>query len=470
MLLSKLFGFRLSRYAWSAVLVGAAAVAIIAAIALQSLGLGLDHMTPLAFVSAAVFVKLGLFTFWPLLVEKGSQASTRLQTGLTPVFTSDRRETLPRRKLRPSRHINLWDDSDVRLDASVFHANVPTLIISADQRLVDWNPSFKLIFGHITGVKRGMSMTDLYLHFDNFKGVKKRSQKLYGEAVLPLTDRERVSFVSPRYGRMSFTRLLSPIIDGNSARIIGWTVTLNINSVGKRKLLFDELFAAIEHDAGQRRYAAGFDALFNRYQPYRDLLRAHARDLFNCQRILEINAGTGNLTHTLLKDGSKVTAVDSATHSLRRLRSKLASYRDRLSIIRRHADNLGVMPKERYDGVAMMLGLHRVSDPQSLFRRLYDSMAPGAVISLSAIEPAKGIESVYASLKESLSISEDIDVLKHQFASTFDFERILATRELYQYHDRASLRAWLLEAGFDLTGDDVDLLSGNVFKLTAVKP
>jgi len=38
----------------------------------------------------------------------------------------------------------------------LFYGTVPTFVLSADQRFLDWNPGFQLIFGSLEGIRRGL--------------------------------------------------------------------------------------------------------------------------------------------------------------------------------------------------------------------------------------------------------------------------------------------------------------------------
>src|SRR5690606_34293050 len=109
-----------------------------------------------------------------------------------------------------------------------------------------------------------------------FRRVSKRSDKLVGEGILPLADRERATYLSKKYGRMVFTRVMTPIVERSQGRTIGWTIVLNINSVNKRELFFKDLYKTIAADTRAIRYASSYDSIFQRYRPFRQLVLAHA--------------------------------------------------------------------------------------------------------------------------------------------------------------------------------------------------
>lgn len=67
---------------------------------------------------------------------------------------------------------------------------------------MDWNIGFDMVFGKSPGVQRGMPVTAWYELIENFRRLPNREGKLHGEALVPITDRERIVFVSSEFGRI----------------------------------------------------------------------------------------------------------------------------------------------------------------------------------------------------------------------------------------------------------------------------
>lgn len=466
---TKIIGQSISRRGWGVILLGAAFFAVTAALALEALGLGSSDLGPLSFVSAVVMVKLGLFTFWPVLAEKGAEASTVIHAVLRRTALPE--PPAPRKPKAPRPNaMQLWDERDPRIDITCFNANVPTFVLSHEQRFLDWNPAFALVFGHLPGMRRGAHVGVWYEHLDNFRRVAKRTEKLYGEGILPLTDRERITFVSKEYGRMVFTRLMTPIIDRDSARIVGWNVVLNVNSVNKREAFFERMFGAISAETRRVRHVAAFDGLVLRHAPYRRLLELHRSICRDAYRVLDVAAQTGNLTQALLEQEHKVTAVDSSTQQLRKLRAKCEAYADRLRIVRRDPSDLSKLPEARFDAAVMMLAVHKVEEPVELFKNVLRSLVPGGVFSVSIILPDSGLDGMFGALRESLVQSGAYDALKHQYGHVLEHERELALAMPYRFHSREDVRAYLLEAGFSIEEEHRDLLGGHALMVVARKP
>lgn len=463
---TRLIGQRISRHGWGMILITAAFFAIVAAALLQAMGLGHAGFGPLAFVLTIVAVKLGLFAFWPVL-QRGAEASTLIQTSFTrAVFPQQRLVSQDRRR----RKLQLWNEDDPRVDIASFAANVPAFVLTHEQFFLDWNPAFALIFGDLPGLQRGAHVREWYAHLDNFRRVSKRTAKLFGEAILPITDRERICFASPEFGRMVFTRIMTPIIDRESGRVIGWNVVLNINSVTKREAFFERLFAAIATETKRARFAASCDGLFQRYSPYKHLLALHARHSRNSYRILSIGAQSSNLTQLLLEDQARhITTVDSCAHMLRKMRSKCAKDSGRLRLVKRALDDLGGLPRQRFDAAIMSLSLHRVENFVALVASVYRALRPHGTFSISFVQPHAGIEGLYGAIRQRLDEEKHFDALKHQFAHTIEYERQAAVDQPYRYRSREQVLAALQHAGFTIESEYGELLDGQALMVVARK-
>ena len=80
-----------------------------------------------------------------------------------------------------------------------------------------------------------------------------------------------------------------------------------------------------------REYACSYDCVVGIMPYYLAVLDRHERLIAaaGCENILDIGAGTGNLTVRLADRGLSVTAIDSSEAMLEGLRSKLSGNRSR---------------------------------------------------------------------------------------------------------------------------------------------
>ncbi len=470
---------QISRKAWGYILFYGAMLSLVAAFGLDRLGWRGESFGPLPFVSAVVCLKLGLFAFWPIISKKGREASTVI----SEVFPSASRQDLTAKDAKgakveqgETKRLSLWSDGDGRIDNALFQSNVPTFVLNHEQRFLDWNAAFDLVFSGATNVRRGAHVSAWFEHLDNFKRVSKRQEKLFGEGILPITDRERATYVSPDYGRMVFTKIMTPIVDRMSGRILGWTVVLNVNSVGKREEFFERLYATLARETRKVRHAAAIDGLFKRYSAHRELLAVHMRQLVGKKRVLELGAGAGLLTKKLLASGAKVTVVEAETELLRKLRDRCAEDAANLRCVRRDFGGLEDLPAERFDAVSLSFSTHRFADLGTTLKDAFKTLRSGGTLVLSGLVPANAagkpvsVETLFDHLRQGLESAGAYDEQKHQMNHVFERELELASEAAFAPRSLATLAELCRDAGFDVELAQDGHLGGNAALLLAKKP
>ena len=471
--MTKIIGVKVSRESLAHVLGLSTVFALFGAWLLERNGLKSRGIGPIAFVSLTMFLLSGLYIFWPFL--KGystSYNSARAEKSFLEAFllaTSQAWNTIYSRifksHYRPEskfssayrntqgytnerRRQNIKSENDPRLNAALFAANVPTFVLDADQRFVDWNPAFSLAFGNIPQLRRGSHVSRWFKSLDNFKKIPKRSGHLYGDAILPITDRERVSYVSNDWGRMVFVKIMTPILDRQKGRIIGWTVVLNINSVNKRIEFFEALYQAVSADTRKRFYAACYDGIFSRDSTRRELIAAHTANLGEAKKVLDLGSFTGELTFRMVREGRHVTAVESDVHLLRRITDKSAGFGSKIRLVKQTIADLRGLPTNRYDGATMLLTVNRLKDPIGALKQIRSTMKQGSILTLSAILAPHNIETLFNAMRQEMTERGHFEPLKDQFNHVLEHERQEAYRIPYQYRSLEDLEKIAEDAGF----------------------
>jgi SAM-dependent methyltransferase/PAS domain-containing protein len=450
-----------SRPVLGQILLLAAAFAIIGALILQAFGVGsAQRMGPVAFVTSLVSLKLALFAFWPQVRQRGLAA----QAVLRDIFRDDdplaalaeEKSTfeLNASKRRPS-GVALWDQHDPRLNVALFSASVPTFVLSSEQRFLDWNPAFEVAFGDVPAVKRGGHVSAWYGVLDNFRRVPKRTGKLYGEGILPITDRERVAWNSPVWGRMVFTRIMAPIVDQFTGRIIGWTVVLNINSVAKRQEFFEAFYRRIDHETRRIRRAAAIDGLFKAYSGWQDLTKRAVELVGESRRVLDVGCGTGESMAALLAAGARVTAVDNDVHALRRAKTKIEGFESRARIVRQDPSELRGLPEGRFDAAVLLGNAHRFANLAAVLASVHSTLKAGGMVVVGGLtegsEPTlaeAAVDPFFNGLRASLEAAGAYDELKHQFNHVLESEREATVSQGYVLRGVPEIRAAAEAAGF----------------------
>jgi PAS domain-containing protein len=282
---------------------------------------------------------------------------TTIQKATHDLISRTIKDVLNRDRRNYGLDIRLWNDRDPRVDQSFFQGSVPGFVLGVDQTIVDWNVGFELIFGANPLVKRGINISKWYELIENFRRLPNREEKLHGEAMLPITDRERVVYISPDYGRIVFVKIMSPVLDRFSGRIIGWNIALNINSVHERVKFFTDLNDRIQGNSKHARHVIGIDQIASKSKVFHDAVQTAISDIGMMNEVLFLGSlGAAPFIEEVLtlNPSAKVHVMDNDTEALRHLRHKLSRYGQRVKIVRRALTDLSIVPEGRFDAAIIL--------------------------------------------------------------------------------------------------------------------
>jgi hypothetical protein len=384
-----------------------------------------------------------------------------------------KKENIPNQRtsdIRDKSNLKLWSDPSPRLNINLFESNVPTFVLSADQHFVDWNIGFELAFAVPLKLSRGQHVSEWFDRLDNFKRIAKRREQLYGEGILPITDRERATFKHPTYGRMVYTKIMSPIIDLKSSKIIGWTIILNINSVNKRQEFFEDLFRAIQEEGRRIRYRAAYPDVFKHYEGRRRLIEAHLQrnhmlssqkersvktnfsgEKEKSQKVLIWGPDSVALTSAYIQLGYRVTVFSDDVHLLRRVRSDYGGPEPSLKLIRKESNQ--DLPEDYFNKASVMFDTGSLDHYRSILQDVYRALEPGGTLTLSAITDAAGLERIFQASFDALQQGGYMEQMKHQFHHVRDYALDQSKSPNHVVLDRVSLRELAMEAGFVITNE-----------------
>ncbi|RBI60949.1 class I SAM-dependent methyltransferase [halophilic archaeon] len=131
-----------------------------------------------------------------------------------------------------------------------------------------------------------------------------------------------------------------------------------------------------------RVYDPGIEAIVPRYDELHDaILNAPPQERSAPVRVLELGAGTGELTAKLLTrfPESTVLAVDHSENMLTEAERKLETFGDRFEIARGAFPDDYPTERAEYDLVVSSLAVHHLDgeDKRALFDAVYDALVPG---------------------------------------------------------------------------------------------
>ena len=372
---------------------------------------------------------------------------------------ADRREASPLK--------NLWNTHDPRIDVALFQSNVPTLIINQEQRFLDWNTAFEMAFSEIGILKKGTPISTWYEHLDNFRNISKRIERLYGEGVLPITDRERVTFISKKFGRMVFTKIMSPILDRLNGKIIGWTIVLNINSVAKRSAFFEELYQRIEEREKFIRFTSSYDQVFQHSSAHQELLQFHVENLQNSHRILEFGSLMGDTTSRFLALKKKVYSLALQPEILRKAHEKSVRFLAALKLVKRSYDRVDDIPVEKFDGLSIALSVQDFTDFEAALCKLLPRLNKGTIIVLSTWTLKTDIDEFIRDVRSELTAKNRISELKYFFNHVINFLKNDFSEKKSQLLSEDRIAGIFLHHGLTITHQSHGYLNGHALGIVA---
>jgi PAS domain S-box-containing protein len=324
--------------------------------------------------------------------------------------------------------------------------SVPTYYLDRNYHMVDWNAAFELIFSRITGELRGKHVNWFIARLDNDKEVFRHARE-FSHGEIPLVDLEPLVFRSRDYGKVRFLKVASQLHDaGGSYR--GWAVALMIQEIRWQRFE-DKLKEKLTDDKIWSVYAASYDAVLLHYPDYAALI-GKVIDVVpgKDKSVVDLGAGTGNVTKALLGRGHRITAVENSYAMLDRLRSK-AFEPDRVQVVKSSIEHLGALEDHSFDAAVMVNVLYAVDDPLHCLQGINRILKENGVLGFSTTHRDIELQTLLADIKAKLQQAGRYDKLAD------DDERVLeANRRLEpiaRRYPKEQYLEWVELAGFEVT-------------------
>jgi ubiquinone/menaquinone biosynthesis C-methylase UbiE len=218
-------------------------------------------------------------------------------------------------------------------------------------------------------------------------------------------------------------------------------------------------------------YSHSYDRVLLGFPPYRRLIA----DLIAVippgrQSVLDLGAGTGNVTASLLAAGHKVTAVESNAAMLDQLRSlskKLTGLE--LTVVESSAEDLGGLADGAFDAVLMFNMLYAVDDPLRSLKDAHRLLKPRGVLAFSTTHSETSLDSLLTSLREWLDETRQFEARSADYQLVFDLNKQIE-KEVARRNTREQYRQWTVAAGFEIIRDVPTTYEDAVMLIHAIKP
>jgi SAM-dependent methyltransferase len=353
------------------------------------------------------------------------------------------------------------------------HYSVPTYYLNLNLTVIDWNVAFELVFRHILGKIRNKHVNMFINQLENKSDVFDRAREFTEKVrrgLLPLVHMEELIYRADRYGLVNFLKVATQLNDVKGDQI-GWTVALMIRQIEWGPFERD-LYDKVREDKLWSVYAPSYDRILLKFPPYLKLIEDVISVIPDDSRaVIDLGAGTGNVTSALLKRGHRVMAIENNLPMLEKLRDQRFDPAN-LIIVKASANVLDSLdPKLRgtFDAVVAVNVLYAVDDPLTCLQTVYKLLKPGGVVGLSTTHSETRLDPLLDSIKNKLkaigkyeALADDYERLRQ---ANKDIERTIALR-----HSRDDYRKWVKTAGFKIIKEVPSSYEDAVMIIHAAKP
>jgi ubiquinone/menaquinone biosynthesis C-methylase UbiE len=283
------------------------------------------------------------------------------------------------------------------------------------------------------------------------------------------------------YGLAKLQTTEMPLVNTATGDIQGALLSIAIVDIERRVEFHKALRKRLRHELMWEIYAASYDRIQSELPFYQEVRQRHIDAMCPdaIQDILDIGAGTGNVTIELLKKSKRITAVDSSNAMLKKLYSKIDdSLSANLTIIEDTAEKLPLLNDNGFDGVTAQLAFFDMQNPFAALDEALRLLKPGGILIVTEPKSCFNVTELMSDAEEHLNKMGLMDRLKEdwiriQTVAPHINQRI---KEVQSSSDVAR-RPWNAEILFEileqqgfasLSFEDSHL--GNCATITGVKP
>jgi SAM-dependent methyltransferase len=329
--------------------------------------------------------------------------------------------------------------------------STPTYFLDPHLAVIHWNVAFEVIFEAILPKIRrnhvNYFIVELANRADVFDHAREFTQKVK-DGALPLVDMEALTYESAKYGTIEFVKIATQLTDSD-ANLKAWSVSLLLKRIDWT-LYLDEIERRLRDDRLWGSYAVSYDAVLSGFEPYEDLIKDVIGGIrANANRVLELGAGTGNVTRQLLKRGCTVTVVENNTFMLDKMATKGLRSTGKLTVVVESVENTEFGGERNFDAAVAVNVVYALDDPARCFRKVAAVLKKGGVFALSTTHSETKLNRLLGAIKDDL-------IAKGEFkAKEEHYNRVLAVNEaiegtLATRYTLEQYRAWLMDAGFEI--------------------
>jgi ubiquinone/menaquinone biosynthesis C-methylase UbiE len=341
----------------------------------------------------------------------------------------------------------------------------PMYLLDNAFRIIDWNQAFSVAFDRTMEGRKGESVLQWTYFLDNWKDVIDHGQKVFGNKGandLPKIDKEEIKYNSLRYDHFSATKRAYQIPDDDGV-CLGWLITLELKFVKQQNAdaFRRDLLGVLGRDLMWSEYAVSYDRVLNNTKVYPQLLETFLggydsmRAIPQNARIIDLGAGTGNLTHRLISTGRDrlIVAAENNRMMLEILKEKCKEF------LRSDAQAGGIIPVKQditsllgleddyFDFALMNNVLYAIDDVEACLQEVLRVLKPGGELRLSGPRKDTNIQLLFDRIMLELKESRKFSELELDYWHAKRLNELRLSEWLYRWTTE-EVEKILIDAGF----------------------
>ena len=343
-------------------------------------------------------------------------------------------------------------------------AMTPAYLLDRAYRILDWNEAFGLVFDRTMDGRTGQSVLEWTYFLDNYKDIVDHASRFTDAQNLPDVDVEPIEFTSTRYGRVHGTKRAyrMPADNGTTA---AWLITIEPQfDRPESGLRFkQDLITLMNLDVMWSEYALSYDHVLLNTSIYTHLIQTMIGDradgplaaIAPGARILDLGAGTGNVTQALASKGRgyHIIAIDANRTMLECLKAKCNVYlttspeKPGVFALRQNLVSLFGIPDGSIDCAIMNNVLYAIPDYQPVLQEIRRVLKPGGELRISGPHTGSDVEILFRDIRRDLEASGQFEAVKLAYERVYAINKLRLAPMLGRW-TTAELAKTLQEAGF----------------------
>jgi ubiquinone/menaquinone biosynthesis C-methylase UbiE len=361
----------------------------------------------------------------------------------------------------------------------------PMYLLDRDYRILDWNEAFSLAFDRTMEGRQGQSVLGWTYYLDNYQSVLDHAEQIFAEPDrLPLIDVEDIVYISLRYGRIEGVKRAYQIPD-DDGRCFAWLITLELGFANpKEKARYRyELLRLIGLDQLWSEYAISYDRILSNTRVYRDLLDTLIGNIGPLPplapeaRVLDLGAGTGNLSLRLLDGASRrtVLALDNNRVMLEFLRDKCRGllredyHGPGIIAVKQDATSLLGLPNDYFDCVIANNVFYALPDLEATLEACLRVLKPGGELRMSGPKADTNLDELFRRIRSDLESAGTFQEYQSDFEHVEQINKLRLKPMLHRWTAQ-EFRTLLQQAGFEVNRPSEDVYAGQSMLIRANKP